>query len=101
MCDTFSLYVFYPQMCFSCAVAIPWLVAYAYTSHIGCCLQMCHGTCVRKMGLFCTIRSTPMWDIFTALHVMTSGSYRLLPKSVEVHVYMYVCTFIHYMYDVG
>jgi hypothetical protein len=25
----------------------------------------------------------PMWDVITAVHVMTSGSYRLLPRIIE------------------
>lgn len=25
-----------------------------------------------------------MWDVYTAMHVLTTGSYKLLPKSIEV-----------------
>eukprot|EP00954_Amorphochlora_amoebiformis_P011399 892020-Amorphochlora_amoeboformis.AAC.1 len=31
-------------------------------------------------------RSFPMWDVTAALHVMTAGSYRLLPKVIEKQV---------------
>lgn len=41
---------------------------------------------LREMGSRVEDHLYPLWDLMSALHVMTTGSYRLLPKVIESNV---------------